>query len=100
MTTPLADRQLDWMAHIHMLGCQALTEARNLGYAEAKGTKEDDGDLLDMIEKHEELLEKEVNKFILQQVLDLISSANRTGEMGVIFKDELIELAKQRFGGK
>lgn len=42
--------------HIHMLGCQALTEARNLGYAEAKGETTNDDALLEMIEKHEKLL--------------------------------------------
>lgn len=50
------------MDHIHMLGCQALAEARNLGYAEGKGTKGDDRDLLDMIDKHEKLLKKAVLK--------------------------------------
>lgn len=56
------DREVD--AHIHMLGCQGMTEARNLGYAEGKGTKEDDGDLLDMIDKHEKLLSQAITSSI------------------------------------
>lgn len=70
------DREVD--AHIHMLGCQGMTEARNLGYAEGKGTKEDDGDLLDMIDKHEKLLSQAITSSITRarvEELNLLDDA-------------------------
>lgn len=54
--------QKELEAHIHVLGCQAITEARNLGYAEAQGKKVDDGALLDMIEEHEKALTTLIQK--------------------------------------
>src|SRR5438105_278658 len=58
------------MDYIHMLGCQAMTKARNLGFAEGKGEKEDDGDLLDMIEKHEKLLAKALYRRLAAEAVE------------------------------
>jgi hypothetical protein len=59
--TPLPDRG-ELRDQIHRLGCQALTESRNLGFAEARGDfsrtagKKKRKDLLDIIEEHEQVL--------------------------------------------
>lgn len=68
--------------HIHMLGCQAMTKARNLGYAEAKGEKSDDKDLLEMIDKHEELLAKAIKTLLIQSKIDELEKLPISGVIG------------------
>lgn len=67
--------------HIHMLGCQAMTEARNLGYAEGKGEKPDDSELLDMIDKHEKMLKEAIDTHTQAEVERATEQAQIKGEI-------------------
>lgn len=82
--TKLEDKEPDFYDHIHMLGCQALTEARNLGFGEGKGEKTDDGDLMNMVEEHEKLLTDQIKQLISEIIgedLDIPEEEKSTPEL-------------------